>query len=109
MYRIQGKGTFVSKSKVSQNVKFSDIELHSLDSEKVKVLSIEEDNQAEILKELGLPANASYYRIKRVRYSEDTPFLVHITHLPKSLLKSRSQRTSQLMQVCMNESVKIFQ
>ena len=77
----------LSKSKVSQNVKFSDIELHSLDSEKVKVLSIEEDNQAEILKELGLPANASYYRIKRVRYSEDTPFLVHITHLPKKLVK----------------------
>ena len=87
LYRIQGKGTFVSKSKVSQNVKFSDIELHSLDSEKVKVLSIEEENQAEILKELGLPANASYYRIKRVRYSEDTPFLVHITHLPKKLVK----------------------
>ena len=87
LYRIQGKGTFVSKSKVSQNVKFSDIELHSLDSEKVKVLSIEEDNQAEILKELGLPANASYYRIKRVRYSEDPPFLVHITHLPKKLVK----------------------
>ena len=79
LYRIQGKGTFVSK--------FSDIELHSLDSEKVKVLSIEEENQAEILKELGLPANASYYRIKRVRYSEDTPFLVHITHLPKKLVK----------------------
>ncbi|HBI1675309.1 TPA: GntR family transcriptional regulator [Enterococcus faecalis] len=87
LYRIQGKGTFVSKSKISQNVKFSDIELHSLDSEKVKVLSIEEENQAEILKELGLPANASYYRIKRVRYSEDTPFLVHITHLPKKLVK----------------------
>jgi len=27
LYRIQGKGTFVSKSKISQNVKFSDIEL----------------------------------------------------------------------------------
>ena len=59
--------------------------MHSLDSEKVKVLSIEEDNQAEILKELGLPANASYYRIKRVRYSEDTPF--YISHLPKKLVK----------------------
>ncbi len=35
LYRIQGKGTFVSKAKVSQSVKFSDIELHSLDQEKV--------------------------------------------------------------------------
>ncbi len=43
------KGPLFRKSKVSQNVKFSDIELHSLDSEKVKVLSIEEENQAEIL------------------------------------------------------------
>ena len=38
----------------------------------------------DILKELGLPANASYYKIKRVRFFEDTPFLVHITHLPKN-------------------------
>ncbi|ASZ08378.1 MULTISPECIES: GntR family transcriptional regulator [Enterococcus] len=87
LYRIQGKGTFVSKSKVSQSVKFSDIELHSLDKEKVKVLAIEEENHPTILKELGLPANASYYKIKRVRFFEDVPFLLHITHLPKKLVK----------------------
>lgn len=87
LYRIQGKGTFVSKSKVSQSVKFSDIELHSLDKEKVKVLAIEEENHPTILKELGLPANASYYKIKRVRFFEDIPFLLHITHLPKKLVK----------------------
>ena len=87
LYRIQGKGTFVSKAKVSQSVKFSDIELHSLDQEKVKVLTVEEGNDPEILKELGLAASASYYRIKRVRYFGDVPFLVHITHLPKKLMK----------------------
>lgn len=87
LYRIQGKGTFVSKSKVSQSVKFSDIELHSLDKEKVRVLAIEEENHPTILKELGLPANASYYKIKRVRFFEDVPFLLHITHLPKKLVK----------------------
>ncbi|MFB8530129.1 GntR family transcriptional regulator [Enterococcus casseliflavus] len=87
LYRIQGKGTFVSKAKVSHSVKFSDIELHSLDQEKVKVLAVEEGNDPEILKELGLAASASYYRIKRVRYFGDVPFLVHITHLPKKLMK----------------------
>ncbi|MGC6767524.1 GntR family transcriptional regulator [Enterococcus sp. LJL128] len=87
LYRIQGKGTFVSKSKVSQSVKFSDIELHSLDTEKIKVLSIEEEQNPEILKELGLPAHSSYYKIKRVRSFGDIPFLVHITHLPKKLVK----------------------
>ncbi|HAP3815429.1 TPA: GntR family transcriptional regulator [Enterococcus faecalis] len=87
LYRIRGKGTFVSKSKVSQNIKFSDIELRPLDSEKVIVLSVEENNDPKILKELGLPSDTSYYKISRVRYSEDNPFLVHITHLPKKLVK----------------------
>ncbi|WP_348921223.1 GntR family transcriptional regulator [Enterococcus rotai] len=87
LYRIQGKGTFVSKAKISQNVKFSDIELHSLDTEKVQVISVEEENKPEILKQLGLPANASYYKIIRVRSFGDTPFLAHITHLPKKLMK----------------------
>ena len=87
LYRVQGKGTYVSKSKVSQSVKFSDIELHSQDHEAVKVLSIEKDNQPEILKELGLPNNESYYKIKRVRSFDGVPFLVHITHLPLTLVK----------------------
>lgn len=87
LYRIQGKGTFVSKSKVSQSVKFSDIELHSLDTEKIQVISVEEEKQPEILRELGLSANSSYYKIIRVRSFGDIPFLVHVTHLPKKLVK----------------------
>lgn len=87
LYRVQGKGTFVSKSKVSQNVKFSDIELHSLDAEKVQVLSVTEEQEPAILKELGLPSSSSYYKITRVRSFDDIPFLVHITHLPKKLMK----------------------
>lgn len=87
LYRIQGKGTFVSKSKVSQNVKFSDIELHSPETERVRVLSITEENDPEILKELALPMDATYYKVKRVRSFGDIPFLVHVTHLPKKLVK----------------------
>ncbi|GAB2021671.1 GntR family transcriptional regulator [Pseudolactococcus yaeyamensis] len=88
LYRVQGKGTYVSKSKVSQNVKFSDIELHSHDHETVKVLSIKQDNQPEILKALGLKPNDSYYQIKRVRFFDDIPFLIHFTHLPNHLVKT---------------------
>ncbi len=88
LYRVQGKGTYVSKSKVSQNVKFSDIELHSHEDETVKVLSVEEGNDPEILKELGLKPGASYYRFVRVRFFNDVPFLVHITHLPKKLVQT---------------------
>lgn len=87
LYRIQGKGTFVSKAKISQNVKFSDIENHSLESETVKVISIDKGYDKLILQKLGLPETDYYYKIKRVRYVEDVPFLVHFTHLPKKLVK----------------------
>lgn len=87
LYRIQGKGTFVSKSKVSKNVKFSDIELHSLDNETVHVIAIKEQNEPEILEALGLPNDSSYYKIIRVRTFGEIPFLVNITHLPKKLMK----------------------
>ncbi|MHC5227295.1 GntR family transcriptional regulator [Enterococcus sp. LJL99] len=87
LYRIQGKGTFVSKSKVAQNVKFSDIENHPMNTENVAVISVTEENDADILKELGLLKTDSYYKIVRVRYVDDTPFLVHMTHLPKKMMK----------------------
>ncbi|WP_086347967.1 GntR family transcriptional regulator [Candidatus Enterococcus clewellii] len=87
LYRVQGKGTFVSKSKISQSVKFSDIELHAIDTEKVEVLSVKEEQEPAILKELGLPSNSSYYKIIRVRSFDAVPFLIHITHLPKKLVK----------------------
>lgn len=87
LYRIQGKGTFVSKSKVAQNVKFSDIENHSLDAETVKVISVEEEQDPDILAKLGLSSTESYYKITRVRCVEENPFLLHITHLPKRLVK----------------------
>ncbi|MFB8537808.1 MULTISPECIES: GntR family transcriptional regulator [Enterococcus] len=87
LYRVQGKGTFISRSKVAETVKFSDLERNSFDKEHVTVLSIEEKNDATILHELKLPSDETYYKIKRVRYFDETPFLVHLTHLPKKLMK----------------------
>lgn len=87
LYRIQGKGTFVSKAKVGQLVKFSDIENHPLEAENVHVQSMTKENDPQILQELGLPASAWYYKIVRIRYAGKTPFLLHITHLPQTLVK----------------------
>lgn len=87
LYRIQGKGTFLSKSKIAQHVKFSDIENHPVNSESVKVLSINEENDPKILHELGLSKSETYYKIMRVRFASNTPFLLHISHLPKRLIK----------------------
>lgn len=87
LYRIQGKGTFVSKSKIGTSVKFSDIENHSLDTESIAVLSIEEQSDPNILNELGLKPNDSYIQIIRVRKTSDHPFLIHYTHLPMDLVQ----------------------
>ncbi|MHC5249128.1 GntR family transcriptional regulator [Enterococcus sp. LJL90] len=87
LYRIQGKGTFVSKARVSKTVKFSDIELHALDTEKVKVLSVLKKNEPEILVKLGLLPQENYFEIKRLRYSDETPFLFHLSYLPEKLVK----------------------
>lgn len=92
LYRIQGKGTFVSKSKIAQNVKFSDIENHSLDKETVDVISITKENDSNILKKLELSPDDEYYKIIRVRSVDDIPFLLHITHLPKKLMKEPIQK-----------------
>ncbi|GAB2025031.1 GntR family transcriptional regulator [Lactovum odontotermitis] len=92
LYRVQGKGTFVSKSKVSQIVKFTDQELESHAYETVKVLSIEKGNDSEILKELGLTPADSYYRFVRIRFFKNIPFLVHISHLPQKLVKKPISR-----------------
>lgn len=85
--RIQGKGTFVSKSRVAKTVKYSDIDQHSLADEKLQVLSVTQGHEPEILKELGLSSSDYYYQIVRLRSIGETPFFLHITHLPKSLMK----------------------
>ncbi|GAB2026083.1 GntR family transcriptional regulator [Lactovum odontotermitis] len=88
LYRIQGKGTYVSKSKVSQNVKFSDIEVYSQECEHTKVLSVSEESDPVILKELKLKKGDSYYKFVRVRFFNDIPFLTQTTYLSKTLVKA---------------------
>lgn len=91
LYRLQGKGTFVSKLKVAANVRLSDLEKHSASTETVKVTSITKENDPKVLKELMLPSEHFYYKIARVRYSEDKPFLIHYSHLPIKLIKEPIQ------------------
>lgn len=87
VYRVQGKGTFVAKGKISQLVRFSDIENHSPSEEEINVLEIQEEKDPLILKQLKLATTESYYTIIRVRSAKNIPFLLHITHLPKKFMK----------------------
>lgn len=92
LYRTKGKGTFLSKSKISQIVKFTDIEFHSHESEYVEVLSIVEENNKLILTELQLDDNSSYYKIERIKEADGVPFIYHITHIPKKINERADRR-----------------
>lgn len=89
LVRYQGKGTYVSKSKKSKMVRFSDIEIFSGKQESVKVVSIEKKYDKEILSELKINNNQGYYEIIRVRFVEEIPYMVHISYIPSKYINGK--------------------
>lgn len=81
LIRQQGKGTFVSRARRGQVVKFFDREKDNEADETVKVLSIKQEHEPRILKELKLSAGGSYYHIIRLRQANNTPVQLHHTYL----------------------------
>lgn len=86
--RQQGRGTFVSRARKGQLLKFSDIELFPIQKEKVHVLSITRDNQNRYLKKLNLTKYDFYYLIERVRTVDEQPFIYQQTYLPEQYINS---------------------
>ena len=88
LVRHQGKGTFISRSRKDKLVRLSDNEVFSdkQEEDRVKVLKLQEDNQAKMLKKLGLPKYESYYYIERLRLIDDTPFMVHRSFIPAKFI-----------------------
>ncbi|MEG0443872.1 MAG: GntR family transcriptional regulator [Carnobacterium sp.] len=87
LVRYQGKGTYVSRSRKRKLVEFSDIEVFAGKTETVEVLSIEEENDADMRKELRLLKNETYYKITRVRKVDGDPFLLHLSYIPSQFIK----------------------
>ncbi|MEG0289410.1 MAG: GntR family transcriptional regulator [Carnobacterium sp.] len=87
LVRYQGKGTYVSRSRKRKLVEFSDIEVFAGKTETVEVLSIEEENDADMRKELRLLKNETYYKITRVRKVDGDPFLLHFSYIPSQFIK----------------------
>lgn len=83
LIRQQGKGTFVSRSRKGRLVEFSDVEVVSLENEKVDVISCEKGNDATILEKLNLDKNDFYYKIIRVRYANNEPYIFHNSYIPQ--------------------------
>jgi len=86
--RQQGRGTFVSRARKGQLLKFSDIELFPIQKEKVHVLSITRDNKNSYLKKLNLTKYDFYYLIERVRTVDEQPFIYQQTYLPEQYINS---------------------
>lgn len=63
LVRHQGKGTFISRSRKDKLVRLSDNEVFSdkQEEDRVKVLKLQEDNQAKMLKKLGLAKDPNNY------------------------------------------------
>ncbi|WP_125605318.1 GntR family transcriptional regulator [Lapidilactobacillus bayanensis] len=79
--RQQGKGTFVSKARQGQPVKFFDHERFIDADEEVTVHTIRQENEPRILDELQLNTDDSYYHIVRVRKMNHVPVYVQHTYL----------------------------
>lgn len=87
LIRIQGKGTYVSRSRKRKLVEFSDIEIYAGKTENVEVLGMEIQNDEEMKQALQLRKNEQYYKITRIRKVDGDPFLLHISYIPSQFIK----------------------
>ena len=93
LYRVQGKGTFVSKQKKKyqfSNVKgFTDVMKEKGISIKTDILSFEMEIPSELIKsKLGINDNSTnVYKIVRLRYTDGEPFAIEVVYLSEITCK----------------------
>lgn len=85
--RRQGKGSFVSRSRKNKLVSFSDVEKFKMGKDTVTVLNITQGASSRILRKLELHEFEHYYRVERLRFVKDSPYMYHNTYLPSSFVK----------------------
>ena len=92
LYRIKGKGTFVSKPKIEQDF-IKQLESYNTEMEKkgltprTKLLDISviETTAEDILNSLNLKQDSKVIKIVRLRYANDEPIVIVETYLPYDL------------------------
>ncbi|MGL5716848.1 MAG: GntR family transcriptional regulator [Paraclostridium sp.] len=93
LYRVQGRGTFVSATKqrnrFSSMKGFSEVMKDKGIHIKTDILSFEESEADDyIRKELNIiDTNEKIYRVERLRYIEEDPFGIEISYIPKHMCK----------------------
>ncbi|WP_394405848.1 GntR family transcriptional regulator [Streptococcus sp. 20-1249] len=86
LYRQQGKGTFISRSRKGKLVEFSDIEVFPDDKYAAQVLSCEKGNEPAILEKLALDKQDSYYKVTRLRRTGDQICATRLSYIPERYL-----------------------
>jgi GntR family transcriptional regulator len=111
IYKVPGKGTFVSKPKIVSNL-LSQMgiqdQLEQMGYEtSTRLVSIEKSLVSpKIAKILNLPINAEMYVLKRIRCIKEEPFSMHMSYMPVSLcpnLESRNLEGEQLCNILRND------
>lgn len=94
--RIQGKGTYVSKTKKHRVVKYSESNRVQFTDEDVKVVSIKKISDPRINIEMGLSEKDFCYHIVRVRYADGVPFIVHNSYILKDYIAEERVKNPDL-------------
>ena len=89
LIRYQGKGTFVSKAKRNENIIFSESDNDLKGMQSVKVIACELENDPCIKEKLGLNDDERYYRIARLKFDNNKPYALQISHIPARYFASQ--------------------
>ena len=102
IYKVPGKGTFVSKPKIVLSQMAIQDQLEQMGYEtSTKLVSIEKDIVSfKITKSLNLSSNTQMYILKRIRYIKEEPFSIHISYIPVSLCPSLESKDLEGVQFC---------
>lgn len=108
IYKVPGKGTFVSKPKIVLSQMAIQDQLEQMGYEtSTRLVSIEKIiPSVKIAKLLNLSSNAQVYILKRIRYIKDEAFSIHISYIPISLcpgLESKNLEGAQLCNILRDE------
>lgn len=98
LVRYQGKGTFVSKARKGKIVKFSDIEKYRDAEELTQVLDIRKMTDSAVACELGIAPGTEFYKIKRLRLTDNKPIIVQNSFLIQEFVKEEDIQDKEQFQ-----------
>lgn len=105
LYRVQGKGTFVSEPKITtSSLSYMGIreQLERMGYQiKTKLLDVKKVPCNErIARKLELPQNTEVYIIERLRYVKDEPLSIHTSYIPAEYCKNLEETDLEGEQLC---------